>query len=1284
MLKKLSEKLFKSFNFKKKAKLNVRGFKKSKNILEKVSLPLILIVIAFVLAVQNYTPGTFLSGWDTLHPEFDYRLNLARTLTGVFRTEQGLGAIASHAHMVEITRILMLWLYDIFLPQNMLRYAYFFTTLVAGPLGMYFFLKNVFFKRSLPSFLGALFYMLNLGTYQIFAVPFEMFAALYATLPWFFLTFDMLLRQVSRKNVAFFSLVTLFASQAAYASSLWYLFFGATLLYFTPFVILKLGVEGILKRFLIAISLVFLINSYWILPNVYFAVNDAKHVTNANINKLFSEEAFLKNKEFGNISDILQLKSFYFDWSIYNFGAQKFEQITEAFATHLSGPIVSNLAFFYAAIFIFGFFIAVKRYKALSASFILVVLFSFIFLFNNNPPFSPLFNFLQENMPLFKEALRFPHNKIHNVFIFFVAIFFAVGIDFFIINFRKILKTNLLSITLVFLVSASLIYYMLPAFKGNLINPHVKSSLPEEYFEMFDYLSNEPNGRMANLPVHSPWGWVYNKWDNSNFQGAGFLYFGIKQSLLDRDFDRWNPLNEQYYLEMSNAIYSEDKEKLLNVIDKYDISYLMLDKSVINPGSESKALYISQIQKMLDEITTSNSFISKNNFGKYLTVYEIAQKNEFPLTTLPTASNVSSYQQYYYTDRMYDQFGEYVDFKADGKLAPLSFINNESKVDKSIIKIEENHATINLPDKSKTNLDLSKISGNITSKIVGQKTVDGQFLLDIYPSYAKLDATEIISPIHNQIILEDNSIVAVNENVIYLDNVSTTPTVLATATLTPTQNAIASFDRNSDTTLSYYLPSVPVSYSYCGNENNSKILSIVKENSLSIQGKLTDDYCLTIPLSIFSAGTSTNLGQIMFEFPYSNGLSACLVKNGESKCYYNIPVKNVDGQKTIEFAVPESARANSNIRITIGSGEKDSLDLKNMTIDVIPSRNETFIDSNYFDAVLPESFSTVSLPFSQDSSTFFEANEDTTFENECDDKNVVSKKIFQSEANPYFEYSSATGSYCDHIPFESLSHTSSYLVVVKSQNIEGLPLTFCITNYSSRRCDIFAKLSSTTGENVDIFYLPSTDNGVGYDVNIENRSVKKSPSVNRLYSVQFIPIHDELVASVLTGNLTTKEYAGKIENARRLSTSTLLVETNNNPTLIQLSYGYHKGFNAYKVACNGNIDCLIQTFLAPITKTPLPHGKGSSWNNVWEYIPTGNANEKVMIIFMPQYLQYIGMGLLGIPLFYLLLPFLAFAIEPFFALDRYFKIKSNFYKTRVKQRLFQPAASGLKTATSKI
>ena len=105
--------------------------------------PILLIVITLVLVVVNWKPDTWLSGWDTLHPEFNFKLNLQRTFNGVWQEHQGLGATASQSHPVEFIRTIVLMFFSLFLPLSFLRYAYFFICLILGPLGVYYFLNTI-------------------------------------------------------------------------------------------------------------------------------------------------------------------------------------------------------------------------------------------------------------------------------------------------------------------------------------------------------------------------------------------------------------------------------------------------------------------------------------------------------------------------------------------------------------------------------------------------------------------------------------------------------------------------------------------------------------------------------------------------------------------------------------------------------------------------------------------------------------------------------------------------------------------------------------------------------------------------------------------------------------------------------------------------------------------------------------------------------------------------------------------------------------------------------------
>ena len=178
---------------------------------KKNLLIIILLVVTLILCFLNYTSGTWLSGWDTLHPEFNFPLNFQRILNGVWRPEQGLGAVAGHSHMADLPRQVFLWLFSFILPLSFLRYFYFFICLLLGPLGVYFFLEKIVFKQQPNlgkksfSFLGALFYLLNLGTIQHFYAPFEMFAAQYAALGWLFLLATWYLQKPQKRTLIWFS-----------------------------------------------------------------------------------------------------------------------------------------------------------------------------------------------------------------------------------------------------------------------------------------------------------------------------------------------------------------------------------------------------------------------------------------------------------------------------------------------------------------------------------------------------------------------------------------------------------------------------------------------------------------------------------------------------------------------------------------------------------------------------------------------------------------------------------------------------------------------------------------------------------------------------------------------------------------------------------------------------------------------------------------------------------------------------------------------------------------------
>lgn len=185
--------------------------------------PIGIIFVVFMLAAANFSPNLWLTGWDNLHPEFAFDVNIQRSFFAVWQEYQGLGLLGGMAHAADLPRQLLLLPLSIIFPANLLRQIYFFLMLAVGSLGLYFLLVNKFLsslqnnRRELVGFLGSIFYLLNLGTLQTFYAPFESFVTQYGLLPWLFLTAFTYINQPTRKNLLFLIIVN-------FLQFLWHMF----------------------------------------------------------------------------------------------------------------------------------------------------------------------------------------------------------------------------------------------------------------------------------------------------------------------------------------------------------------------------------------------------------------------------------------------------------------------------------------------------------------------------------------------------------------------------------------------------------------------------------------------------------------------------------------------------------------------------------------------------------------------------------------------------------------------------------------------------------------------------------------------------------------------------------------------------------------------------------------------------------------------------------------------------------------------------------------------------
>src|SRR4030043_1029843 len=320
-------------------------------LLLSILFPSIIFLVAVFICFKNYSPGTYLIGWDSLPPEFDFPEAFRRVWEGVYRAEQGVGVVAAHSHMADLPRIIFLWLESLILPASFLRYSYVFLCLILGPLGVYFFLGYVFRKEKESvwiypaALLGALFYFLTLGTLQNFYVPFEMFTAAFAFIPWMAFLGLKYIREGGRLNLIFWAIVMILSSPMAYAATLWYSSITGLFIFFIVYFLVSPAKKAKFKRLLVMVLTAAALNLYWILPNIYSIIYQSGVISNSDINRLFSQEAFLRNRDYGDYADILLQKNFLFGWRNFDFARNQFTDLLGVWIKYLSIPAVTGMGY---------------------------------------------------------------------------------------------------------------------------------------------------------------------------------------------------------------------------------------------------------------------------------------------------------------------------------------------------------------------------------------------------------------------------------------------------------------------------------------------------------------------------------------------------------------------------------------------------------------------------------------------------------------------------------------------------------------------------------------------------------------------------------------------------------------------------------------------------------------------------------------------------------------------------------------------------------------------------
>ena len=616
-----------------------------------------LAIVLLFIFISNYRLGTYLIGWDNLMPELNIFMNIKRSLLAVWQQYQGLGLVGGMAHSTDLIRQLMILPFTLILPNSLIRYLWHFFTLALGTFGIYFGLKKHFKFSRFVCFASSLFYLLNFGTIQNYWVPFEPFSAFWGFFPWLIFSLWEYLDQPNKKNLKKLILFNIIAIPSFYVQTVFLVYILAVVAILIPH--LKTQFKTSFRTFILIICL----NAFWLLPFAYFLKNDVANTKLGIGNLIATTETFQRNQYRGTIPDFLLLRGYYYDFPFGN------SSLMTVWQNHFSNIFVLIAGYLLGLISIFGL---IKNKK--KGLFILFFICA-VAMLSSTPPFSNI-NYLIRQISILDQVFRSPFTKFIVPTIFCFTIFFAHSLQFI-----KNKIFNLIIVLLIFLIS-------FPALTGNFIFPRLRQNIPNEYFALFNYFKTQPqDGRISNLPSGNYWGWTNYR---SGITGSGFIWYGIKQPILDRAFDVWSLKNEQYYWELNYAIQKQDPELLNNIVKKYHISYIIFDNNVFYTDEPLYARTAIRTRNMLEQM--SNLSLA-GKFGQ-IYVYKTNIDNTFSIINNPKTIKESNF---FYQDIAYLENGDYLISNNPTITYPFAnlFTNRLQSENKFQIKVENDQLIIN-------------------------------------------------------------------------------------------------------------------------------------------------------------------------------------------------------------------------------------------------------------------------------------------------------------------------------------------------------------------------------------------------------------------------------------------------------------------------------------------------------------------------------------------------------------------------------------------------------------
>ncbi len=784
---------------------------------------------------------------------------------------------------------------------------------------------------------------------------------------------------------------------------------------------------------------------------------------------------------------------------------------------------------------------------------------------------------LFQYMPLLGQAFRIPFTKLGFEYVLLFSLFGSLGLDFL---YRKFLRLRKVMLVVGAIIVALIAW---PLVNGKFFYDKMRVTVPDEYFQVMDYLKQKDvSSRIAVLPAQSYNGWYIQNW---NYTGSGFLFYGVSQPLFDRAFDVWSPYNETFYNELSTAFYlcpvAPDETQLVwcannvkQVFDKYQVSLALLDESVILPGQSEEIIRYDLWKRILTTLDPQVDFVSG-----VLSVYAVGE-NTTSISVPKQYQQINADTTYGRFDPFYLTETAYVD---GGEITYLFAGITRENISKQVSYPQDELVTIDgeLSTNGGTVIFPTLTAGDVISGRIRVSLSETSVLVELLP-FGELVVGEERFPLWLDRKIE-----------VLLPNPVEQVWVMVNG-----ERVEVSLDEQRELWGIEMEVGMPLTVDVFDADGEPIGVEGLRE-ATATKCSVTK-WCMPVNLGEFKLG---ELISVVTDQDY------CVGREGET---YSCQ------QKTEGTIVDEQG----NYWLDVVLNQQD----EELDLPVVSAHQR--IASYVFDASMwgemknrydlegtGEARWEMPATAYEVGSMKYEASEQNcdVLERGSADKSQVETGILY-QANNY-------GAYCDSWFVEPI--TSEGIVRLTGENITGRGIKFSVFSGKEDRTILEQLLPNGGAFDQSFGFLTGLD--FGSTINLETKSFGFIDGVNRLDSIQFYPVpltflqkiqitgsEGEVAANPLVVSQVNKWGTGVYKVKIQSSNYKLQMDDEGQSGLVVLNQGYDKGWVAFKG-----------------TKQ-LEHSKVNGWANGW-MLDGSNDEEQmttVVIIYWPQLLEWVGLGLL--------------------------------------------------------